>query len=144
MFRRGPGPFSAGAGVRTDVTVPAVQELLKEIQRMGATIVTPDELVLAKDSITRSLPGTFETTENTVASLSSLFVYGLPLNYYSTLSDRIQAVDAAAVQAAAKKYLVPDKVLVVAVGDRAKIAAALEAQLGPAEIRDPEGDPAGK
>jgi zinc protease len=139
MFRRGPGPFSAGAGVRTDVTVPAVQELLKEIQRMGATSVTPDELVLAKDSITRSLPSTFETSENTVASLSSLFVYGLSLNYYSTLTDRIQGVDAAAVQAAARKYLVPDKLVVVAVGDRSKFGSGLEAQLGPAELRDPDG-----
>jgi zinc protease len=143
-FWRGAGPFSAGAGIRTDVTAPAVQELVKEIQKISAAPPAAEELALAKDAITRSLPSTFETAERTVASLSSLFVYGLPLNYYSTLNDRIQAVDAAAVQAAAKKYLVPDKVLVVAVGDRAKIAAALEAQLGPAEIRDPEGDPAGK
>ena len=140
-FWRGAGPFSAGGGIRTDVTVPAVQELLKEVQRIISAAVAAEELTLAKDAMTRSLPATFETTENTVASLSSLFVYGLPLNYYSTLGDRIQGVDAAAVQTAARKYLVPDKLVVVAVGDRAKIAAGLEAQLGPAEIRDPEGDP---
>jgi zinc protease len=138
-FRRGAGPFSAGAGVRTDVTGPAVQELLKEIQGMPSTSVTADELVLAKDAISRSLPASFETAENTVASLSSLFIYGLPMNYYSTLGDRIQAVDAAAVQTVARKYLLPDKLVVVAVGDRSKIGTALEAQLGPAEIRDPDG-----
>ena len=143
-FRRGPGPFGAGGGVRTDVTAPAVEELIKEIRRIGATAVTPDELTLAKDSITRSLPSNFETTESSVASLASLFVYGLPLNHYSTLTDRIQAVDAAAVQAVARKYLVPDKMIVVAVGDRAKIGSGLEAQLGPAELRDPEGTVIGR
>jgi len=125
--------------VRTDVTAPAVHEIVKEIQRITAAPVTAEELTLAKDAMTRSLPASFETTGNTVASLSSLFVYGLPLNYYSTLNDRIQGVDAAAVQAVAKKYLAPDKLVVVAVGDRARIAATLEAEVGPAEIRDPDG-----
>ena len=140
-FWRGAGPFSAGGGIRTDVTAPAVQEIVKEIQRITAALVSGDELALAKDAITQSLPASFETTETTTATLSSLFVYGLPLNYYSTVSDRIRSVDAAAVQAAARKYLVADKLVVVAVGDRAKIGAPLEAQLGPAEIRDPDGVP---
>ncbi len=139
VFRRSAGPFMTAAGVRTDVTAPAVAEILKEIDRMVNTRVTADELTLAKDSLTRSLPGNFETTDRTVASLSSIFIYGLPLDYYSTLAQRIQGVEVPTVQSVAKKYLIPDKLLVVAVGDRAKIGAGLETQLGPAEIRDPDG-----
>ena len=56
--------------------------------------VTSAELAMAKDSYARSLPGYFETTESTVASLSSLFVYGLPITYYLTLPDEIQSVTA--------------------------------------------------
>ena len=74
-----------------------------------------------------------------MTSFSTIFTYGLPLDYFATLPDRIRAVTAQDVQAVAKKYLVPEKMVVVAVGDRAKIAPGLEAQLGPAEIRDADG-----
>jgi zinc protease len=38
----------------------------------------------------------------------------------------VSAVTAAAVQAAAQKYLAPDRMIVVVVGDRAKIEAGLK------------------
>jgi predicted Zn-dependent peptidase len=104
--------------------------------------VTPEELTLAKDAITQSLPGAFETSDRTVGNLSTLYTYGLPLNYFSNLAEQISVVDAQAVQEAAKKYLVAGKFTVIAVGDRAKIGPALEAEIGsPAEIRDAEGNP---
>src|SRR5207247_6301065 len=114
------------------------QEIVKEIKKLADAGVNPQELAMAKDSYARSLPGYFETTESTVTTLSSLFIYGLPMTYYLTLPDEIQSVSAQAVQAAAKKYLVPEKLVVIAVGDKAKIGAGLEAAFGPAEIRDPD------
>ena len=33
VFRRSAGPFLVGTGVRTDVTAPAVCEILKELER---------------------------------------------------------------------------------------------------------------
>jgi zinc protease len=141
-YARNPGPFAVASGVRTDVTAPAVHEVLGELKRMAETRVTPDELTLAKDAITQSLPGSFETSDRTVGNLSTLFTYGLPLNYFSNLSEQISVVDAQAVQEMAKKYIVPGKFVVVAVGDRAKIGPALESELGaPAQLRDPEGLP---
>ena len=139
-FWRSGGPFSVATGVRTDVTAPAVHEVMLELKKMSETRVTPQELTLAKDAITLQLPALFETSDRTAASLSTLFTHGLPLNYYSNLSEQISVVDAQAVQDVAKKYLVPDKFVVVAVGDRAKIAEPLEKELGTkAEIRDADG-----
>jgi zinc protease len=141
-YARTPGPFAVASGVRTDVTAPAVHEVVGELTRIVETRVTPEELTLAKDAITQSLPGSFETSDRTVGNLSTIFTYGLPLNYFSNLSEQISVVDAQAVQEVAKKYIVPGKFVVVAVGDRAKIGQALESELGaPAEIRDPEGLP---
>ena len=52
---------------------------------------------------------------------------------------RIAAVDAGATQAAAKKFLQPDGMLVVAVGDRGKIEPEIrKLNLGTIEIRDAE------
>jgi zinc protease len=140
QFARSGGPFSVQTGVRTDVTAPAVHEVQLELKKMIETRVTPQELTLAKDSITQSLPASFETNDRTVNSLGSLFTFGLPLNYYSNLAEQISVIDAQSVQDAAKKYLVPERFTVVAVGDRARIGEALEAELGvPAQIRDVEG-----
>ncbi len=139
-YWRNPGPFAVSSGVRTDVTAPAVHEMFAELKRMADTRATNEELTLAKDAIAQSLPGSFETSDRTVANLSSLFTYGLPLNYYSNLAEQISVVDPQAVQDVAKKYLVPGKFVVIAVGDRAKVGQALEAEVGsPAEIRDVEG-----
>ena len=111
-----------------------------ELKKMIETRVTPDELTLAKDAMTLQLPALFETNDRTVSSLSTLFTHGLPLNYYSNLAEQISVVDAQAVQDVAKKYLVPEKFVVVAVGDRSSIGEALQKELGAtAEIRDPDG-----
>ena len=138
-FWRGPGPFSVATGVRTDVTAPAVREIVNEMKRMVATDVTADELSLAKDAITYALPGQFETNEFTVGALSAIFVYSLPLDYYSTLPGQINAVTAKDVQTVAAKYLVPEKMVVVAVGDSARIREPLEKEIAPAELRNPDG-----
>jgi zinc protease len=140
VFWRSGGPFAVATGVRTDVTGPAVHEVMLELRRMSETRVTPQELTLAKDAITLQLPALFETSDRTATSLSTLFTHGLPLNYYSNLSEQISVVDAQAVQEVAKKYLAAGKFAVVAVGDRSKIGEPLEKELGtPAEIRDADG-----
>ncbi|MEO5742450.1 MAG: pitrilysin family protein, partial [Vicinamibacterales bacterium] len=139
-YWRSGGPFSVQTGVRTDVTAPAVHEVMLELKKMSETRVTPEELTLAKDAMTLQLPALFETSDRTAASLSTLFTHGLPLNYYSNLSEQISVVDAQAVQDVAKKYLLADRFVVVAVGDRSKIGEALEKELGTAaEIRDADG-----
>jgi zinc protease len=125
FFRRGPGPFYAGGGIRTDVTAPAVREFFNEFDRMRTTQMTAEELRIAKDAFARSLPGQFETTPQAAGSIGQLFIYGLPLDYYSTLPARIDAVTAADVQRVAEKYITPNNMVIVAVGDRSKIEQEL-------------------
>jgi zinc protease len=141
-YRRGQGPFYAGSGVRTNVTAPAVREVFNEIERMRTTRMTDEELKVAKDSFARSLAGLFETTGRTVGVISDLFVYDLPVDFYSTLPARIDAVTAADVQRVAEKYLKPDATVVVAVGDRGQIEPELQKlNLGSIEARDLDGKP---
>jgi zinc protease len=140
-YRRGPGPFFVSTAVRADATAPAVREIFKEIERMRATPVTDEELHLARDSFARSLAGLFETTQHAVGSIGEIYVYGLPLDYFSTLPASIDKVSAAEVQRVAQQYLTPDKMTVVAVGDRKLIAPGLvNLKLGPVELRDYDGN----
>jgi zinc protease len=138
-FRRGPGPFGVATSVRADATAPAVREIFTELERMHSGGVTQAELDMARDSYARSLPGAFETTPQTAATIGQLFVYGLPLDYYRGLPARIQAVSTADVGRVAAKYLAPDRMSVVAVGDRSVIEAGLKAlEIGPVQVRDAE------
>ena len=88
-FRREPGPFFVGAGVRTDATAPAVTEIYNEIRKMKDVQVSADELSLGKDSLVRSLPGRFETSAQAASSFAELFVYQLGLDYYSKYIERV-------------------------------------------------------
>jgi zinc protease len=141
VYRRSLGYFVAGGGIRTDVTAPAVTEILKEVRRMMDTPMKPEELSLAKDSQSRSLPGIFETDSGEAGALSEIFEYNLARDYYSNLPGRLNAVTAENAEAVAKKYLHPDQLILVCVGDRAKIEPELlKLDLGAIEIRDADGN----
>jgi zinc protease len=141
IFRRSMGYFVAGGGIRTDVTAPAVTEIVKEIQRMTDTPMKPDELSLAKDSQSRSLPGMFETSGGEAGALSEIYMYNLARDYFSNLPGQLNAVTAEQAQAVAKKYLHPEELILVCVGDRAKIEPELaKLNLGEMEIRDADGN----
>jgi zinc protease len=139
-YHRAPGPFVVYSDVRTDVTAPATSEIFNELRRMRDTQMTPAELLLSKDSISRSLPGRFERGTDAAATFAELFIYDLPLDYYAKLPDAVNAVTAEQAQAMAQKYILPDKMIVLAAGDRAKIEEDMKKlNLGRAEVRDAEG-----
>jgi zinc protease len=139
-FRRGAGPFQIATGVRTDVTAPAVSEILKEVQGMAEAVMKPDELERAKDARTQTLPAGFQTSQATAASFAQVYIYDLGLDYYSHVAERVHAVTADQTLAAAKKYLVPERMVIVAVGDRAKIEPELrKLNVAPVEVVTPEG-----
>jgi zinc protease len=143
VFRRSAGPFLVATGVRTDVTGPAVSEIMKELKRIRETNLSPEELTLSKDSLVRSLPADFETSSRAAATTANIYIYDLGLDYYAKLGGRLSAVTADQVKAISEKYVVPDKMIVVAVGDRAKIGGELQKlNLGAMELRTPDGMPA--
>jgi zinc protease len=134
-----------GTGVRTDVTAEAVTEILRELDRMRTSDPTAGEVAMAKDSIARSLPGNFETTGQTAATIGQIFVYDLPIDQYRALPRQIDAVTASDMRRVAEKYLKPPELVIVAVGDRSKIESGLrKLAFGPVEIRDLEGKPVAK
>jgi zinc protease len=133
-FYRGTGPFIAGAQVRSDVTAPAAEQLFKELDGIHTRPLTEAELRLAKDSIVRSLPGNFESADSVNGQLADLWTFHLPLDYYARLPEEVEGVTAADAVAAAAKYIRPENLLVIAVGDKAKIESGLkDLKLGPVE-----------
>ena len=141
QYRRMPGPFAIAASVRTDVTGPAVSEMFKEVRAMIARPMTTAELANARNSQVLSLPGQFETNKSIVASLANTWIYDLGLDYYAGLPQRYAGVTGGQVQAVAKKYLQPENLIVIGVGDKASIAPQLsKLKLAPVEYRDADGN----
>ncbi len=125
-FRRGAGPFEASADVQTAVTKESVVEFMKELNGIrGAIPVTAEELEYNKQSIIRRYPQGFETVGAISAQLSNLVIYGLNDSYFNEYIAKINAVTLGDVNRVANKYLTPDQMAILIVGDRSVIEPKL-------------------
>ena len=131
-MRRSAGPFTASAEVVSAKTDSAFIEFLKELRAIRDT-VPATELAKAKRYLQLGLPQNFETTGDIASQMLPLITYGIPLNFYDTAVQRIGAVTQADVQRVARRYVDPDRLTIVIVGDRKLIEPGLRA-LSPGEI----------
>jgi predicted Zn-dependent peptidase len=133
-MRLTPGPFSAQAGVQTDKTSESLTEFFNELNGILKTIPA-EELARAKNYVALRFPGTFETTGDIARRLEEAIVYRLPDDYFSRYVQNINAVTAADVQRVAQKYIQPERLAVVVVGDRQTIEPGVRAlNLGPINV----------
>ncbi len=133
-MRLAAGPFYAAAGVQSDKTAEALKEFFVELNRIHE-LVPREELDKAASYLSLLLPHYFETISSVATSVSQLYVYGLADDFYATYADRVRAVTPADVKRVADKYIVPDKLTVVVIGDRKKIESSIRAlNLGPLTI----------
>jgi zinc protease len=138
--RRDQGTFTAGMAVRTEVAGEAIAELLALMEEMRRAPVPADELQDTKDFLVGSFPLQIETPQQVASQVTSTRLLGLPLTSLETFRERVAALDAAAVQAAAQRYLRPQDALIVAAGDANALRGQL-ATLGHVRVEDVEGRP---
>ena len=100
---------------------------MKELNGIrGAIPVTKTELEYNKQSIIRRFPRTVETVGQISGGLADLYVYNLPETYYNEYIQKVNAVTVEDVNRVANKYLTPDKMAIVIVGDKAVIEPKLK------------------
>jgi zinc protease len=145
-FRRGAGPFVAAAPVQGFSTKESVMEFMKELRGIrGEMPVSPAELDGAKQSIVRGFPRGFETPDQIANALELIVTYDLPDTYFNSYIERVQAVTLEDVNRVANRYLQPDRMAVVIVGDRKSIEQplrSLDDLGGRINVVDNEGRPA--
>ncbi len=130
-FRPLPGPFSAGAAVQTEVTDSALVEFMKELRAIREPLPA-DDVEKTKNYLALGYPGDFQSVSQIAAQLQEMVVYNLPDYYFNTYTMKIMAVTPQDVQRVAQKYLDPDKMAIVLVGDRTKIQQGVAAlNMGP-------------
>ena len=142
-YGRGPGAFRAGGDIVTAKTDSALIEFMKELRGIrGERPITDDEMQAAKNSLIQSLPRRFASVGGVSGAIGEIYSQDLPEDYFQRFAARIDAVTKDDVLKAAQKYLDPEHMAIVIVGDRAKIEAPLAAtKIAPIVVLDVNGDP---
>lgn len=138
--RKRRGPFYVGTAVDARASADAVREILKEMERMKDEPAAADELQLARNAITLSLPRLFETVSQVSGRIAHQVVYDLPDDYWERYGDTVRQVGPEDVQRVARRLLETDRATIVIVGPLGDFLDDL-AGLGPVERRDIRGDP---
>ncbi|TFH66025.1 MAG: insulinase family protein [Candidatus Zixiibacteriota bacterium] len=139
-FRRGQGYLAAYAQVQTEVTKEALIEFLKEFRGIaGEKPIDAAELADKKNNMIKSFPQGFETYGGIADQIGTMLTFGLPDDEWKSYIGRINAVTPEAAMKSARDYVDPNALLIVVVGDRAKIEPRIrEVNLG--EITFPSAD----
>jgi zinc protease len=122
--------FSSSMSVRTEVTEPALADLLKEFRDIRDATVPQLELEGAKRTLVASFALGLESPAGVLSRWLQQREFGLPEDYWDTYTDQIMAVTAEDVARVAKRYVPYDNVQIIAVGDGAKIRELLK-KFGP-------------
>jgi predicted Zn-dependent peptidase len=135
LFR---GDWTAATDVRSEVTEPALRDLLGEVTAMRDQVVPEKEFRDQQRSLVAQFALSLESPQQMLNYYTQSWTYRLPADYWDRYPERVMAVTREQVQAAAKKYLDPGQVHIVAVGDSTNIATSLR-KFGPVEAYDTEG-----
>ena len=132
------GSWIAAMDVRTEVTEPALRDLIAEITRMRDEAVPAREFEDRKRGMVARFALSLESPTAVLDNYVTRWLYKLPADYWDKYPDRVMAVTQAQVQEAAKKYLDPARLQIVAVGSAEKIGETLK-QFGAVEMFDTNG-----
>ena len=140
---RGQRPYISISAVQTDKTKESMVELVKEYKGVvGGKPITAEELKDEQDDATLALPGNFESVQQLGNAYNNILEYGLPEDYYNTFTQKALALTPAQAEEVAKKYIQPDHLVWVVVGDMSKVEAGVrELKLGEVHKIDADGKP---
>ncbi len=140
-MRRLAGAFEATAEVRTSVTGDSLKEFFYELDRIREAKVSEQELQDAKNFLTGVFPIRAETQEGLTGLIVQQKIYELPDDYLQTYRDKIEEVTIEDVEAAANKYVQPEKMAIVIVGDAEEILPQAKEYASTVEIFDTDANP---
>jgi zinc protease len=127
-----PGAFRVMVMTKSASTVDATKAALAEIAGLNEHPVTETELKRAKDQILNSFLFRYDTKGKVLAESVRLEFYGYPANYLETYKAALEKVTLADLNTVAKRYIHPDKLAVLVVGNGPEIKPGLEdLKMGP-------------
>lgn len=113
---RSNGPFVISYSTRADQTASSIQVAKQTLKDFLKTPINPDVLAETKEGLLKSYPLSLASNDNINSYLSMMGFYNLPVNYLSEYPKQIEAVTAEQIHQAMQKYIQPEKMLTVVVG----------------------------
>jgi zinc protease len=132
------GYFSVSAAVRNDVVAASLTEIFYEIDKLRSLPVPQPELLDAQNYLSGVFSMGLATQSGLLSQISTLALHELPDDYLETYREKVRALKAEEVLAAARTYFDSANMQIVVVGDRRQIASQA-ALFGELEIYDAKG-----
>lgn len=115
------GPFAVTLQTKNETAGEAVREVLGQLRRIREGGVTAQELQDAQAFLTGSFPLRYDTNAEVAALLTQMELHGLGMDFPERYPDLIRALTREEIGRVARRYLDPDRCLVVVVGKQEKI-----------------------
>jgi predicted Zn-dependent peptidase len=112
-----PGTFSGYVQTKSATVGYAISLIQAELDRIRSEPVSDSELETALNYYLESFSSGFESPQRTMATFADLEMEGRPMDYYTTYRDNIRAVTKERVQEVANRYVHPEKMAILIVGD---------------------------
>ena len=140
---RGQRPYLSISPVETDKTKESLTELVKEYKDVtGAKPIGEKELKDEQSNATLGLPGNFETVQQLSGAYGQIIQYSLPEDYFNTFTQKAMSLTPESANAIAKKFILPDHLVWVIVGDMSKVEKDIrDLNLGEVHKIDVDGNP---
>jgi zinc protease len=110
------GNFSISSGVRSNVTFDATKLIVDILKDYGDTY-TDRDLDVTKSFLIKSKARSFETLAAKLTMLENISRFGLAQNYVIEQDQIVNDMDIPKIKSLAKKYITPNKMNYVIVGD---------------------------
>jgi len=129
----GVGTWVETADVTTKDTAAAVREIVNEIERLRKEPPGDEELAGVRKYVAGNFVLRNSTRAGIVIQLRFVDLHGLPANWLRTYVQRVEAVTPADVTRVMRKYIDPQRMTLVVVGDRKVVGDSLK-QFGPVKV----------
>jgi zinc protease len=133
--------FNAFMGTKGPSTIQSIELLKQEIADLQTKPFTADELSHAKDTILNAFVFTTDTKGKVLNQRQQLEFYGYPADFWQKYQQGIQSVTAADVERVARKYVHPNELAILVVGnekDFEKPLATAYGKVTPIDVTIPE------
>ncbi len=135
------GLFIAGGQTQTNNTVPFIKAIVSEIKKLRNSLVTEKELANAKESILNSFVFNFENPNQTLSRLIRYEYFDYPEDFIFEYQDKVQNTNEEDILKVAQKYLQPNQIVTLVVGNRQAMKpplSSLEQEINLVDVTIPQ------
>ncbi|WP_237133062.1 M16 family metallopeptidase [Pseudohongiella sp. O18] len=135
-----PGTFSAGVMTQSETTSEAINAIIAQIERIQQEPISEEELDQTKEQFLNTLVFQYPSISSVLRERMSNDYAGLPPDTFERLVEEVRQVTVADVQSVAQRYLRPDSLRILVVGNQAELGDQLQqyGDVQPIDITIPE------